>query len=212
VAETDDEQIEAIKAWLKENGKALIAGAVIAVSGVVGWQQWGAHQERNAEAASIAYMQLLDAKQTDADAETVERRGRAVMDDYSGNAYATMAALRLGEYHAHRDALEPAADALRWAMDNTTDTAFRHVARLRLAQVLLSQDKAGEAMALLDVSDTGTYTSFYMERRGDVHAAKGNVKEAIEAYDQALERDDVAGVRRELIRLKRSDLAGEDVA
>lgn len=206
--DTDEEQLDAVRDWLKENGKAMIAGAVIAVAAVVGWQQWGAFQERAAESASIAYLQLLDARETGADPETVERRGRVVMEDHGGSAYAPMAGLQLAEYHAERDALEASASALRWVVDNGEDQAFRHVARLRLAQVLVASENFDQALQVLDVESTGAYRSQYLERRGDVYAAMGEHDNARDAYDQALAEQSVTGTRRSLIQLKRNDLVG----
>lgn len=209
MADTDEEQLDQVREWFRENGKALVAGAVIAIAGVVGWQQWGAHQERTAEAASIGYMQLVDARETGADPETVERRGRAVMDDYGQTVYGPMAALQLGEYHTDRDALDAAADSLRWVVDNADDDGFVHVARLRLAQVLMAMGEFDDALSALDVTDTGTYQSQYLERRGDAHAGLGENDRARDSYDQAMADDELSGNRRALLRLKRDDLVGE---
>ncbi|MEX0729188.1 MAG: tetratricopeptide repeat protein [Aquisalimonadaceae bacterium] len=209
---SDDEQLDVIRDWLKENGKAMVAGAVIAVAGVVGWQQWGAYQERAAESASIAYLQLIDARETGADPDTVDRRGRVVMDDHGRFVYAAMAGLQLADYHVGRGALDEAASALRWIVDNSDKDAFRHMARLRLAQVLIASDSHEEAMRVLDVPSMGSYRSQYLERRGDAHAALGRVEQAQEAYDQVLELEEVTNTRRTLIRLKRNDLAGETPA
>ena len=37
---TEEEQLEAIKRWWKENGTSLIAGVAIAAAGVFGWNAW----------------------------------------------------------------------------------------------------------------------------------------------------------------------------
>ena len=37
---TEEEQVEALKSWWKENGKSLIMGVVIAVAAVFGWRGW----------------------------------------------------------------------------------------------------------------------------------------------------------------------------
>lgn len=203
---SDDEQIEQLKQWFRENGKAIVAGVVIAVGGVVGWQQWNAYQDRQAEAASIAYLHLLEARQTEADQATVSRRGRSVMDDYSGTAYAAMAGLQLGEYHAARGELDEAREALQWVVDNARDSAFRHMARLRLAQALLAADAAEEALSLLDVDDQGEFRGQYQERMGDAYAALGRSDDAVAAYDAALGSQELGRERRDHIELKRNDL------
>lgn len=207
--DTDEEQIDAVKAWLKENGRSLIAGAVLAVGGVVGWQQWGAQQERTAESASIAYVQLLNARESGEGSETVAERGWTVMEDYGRSIYATMAGMQLADHHVRQGDLDEAAEALRWVRDNGSESGLRHLARLRLAQVRMAAGDYEEALATLDVSDMGQYRSQYLERRGDVLAALGEVNDARAAYQEALEVDGVSDTRRSLIRLKRNDLAGE---
>ncbi|MEW8396328.1 MAG: tetratricopeptide repeat protein, partial [Candidatus Thiodiazotropha sp.] len=36
--QTEEEQVEAIKRWWKENGTSVIAGLVIGLGGIFGWQ------------------------------------------------------------------------------------------------------------------------------------------------------------------------------
>ncbi|MEX2327847.1 MAG: tetratricopeptide repeat protein, partial [Pseudomonadales bacterium] len=43
MAETDEEQIEAIKKWWDENGKSILIGIVLALGGVFGYQAWDNH-------------------------------------------------------------------------------------------------------------------------------------------------------------------------
>ena len=36
----EEEQIEAIRNWWKENGRSVIAGAVLGLAAIFGWQGW----------------------------------------------------------------------------------------------------------------------------------------------------------------------------
>ncbi|PAR85254.1 YfgM family protein, partial [Vibrio cholerae] len=38
--DTEEQQVEAIKDWWKENGKAVIFGAVIGLGGLFGWRYY----------------------------------------------------------------------------------------------------------------------------------------------------------------------------
>ncbi len=205
-AYSDDEQLEQLKQWFRENGKAIVAGVIIAVGGVVGWQQWNSYQDRQAESAALAYAQLMEARHTDADAATIDRRGRAVMDGYAGTAYAAMAGLQLGEHHASTGQLDDARLALEWVVDNARDSAFRHMARLRLAQVLMAAGDAEAALAVLEVDDHGEFRMQYQERLGDVYAELGRVEDAIAAYEAVLGSEQLGRDRREHVELKRNDL------
>jgi predicted negative regulator of RcsB-dependent stress response len=43
--ETDDEKVEAIKAWWKENGVAIVMGVAIGLGAIVGWRYWGDYRD-----------------------------------------------------------------------------------------------------------------------------------------------------------------------
>ena len=205
---SDEEQVEKLQEWWKENGRAVIAGVIIAVAAVLGWQQWQAYHERQAEAASMAYLQLLDARERGADVETVARRGEQVMEDFGGSPYAAMAGLQLADYHANRGDLAAAEGPLRWVMDNAGDDSYSDLARLRLAQVLQGEERLEEALEVLGAAGDGPFESRYNELRGDILADLGRTDEAVAAYDAALEADDLSSVRRHTIQLKRTDVAG----
>ena len=61
VYKTEDEQIEAIKKWWQENGKAIVFGVVIGLSAIFGWRSWQTHIIQQTEAASGLYQQLVSA-------------------------------------------------------------------------------------------------------------------------------------------------------
>jgi predicted negative regulator of RcsB-dependent stress response len=79
----------------------------------------------------------------------------------------------------------------------------RDVARLRLARVLISQNKAGDALKLLEEPLPASFGGLVEEARGDAYAALGKTEEARSAYDRALAQtqDDA-----EFLKLKRADL------
>lgn len=209
---SDEEQLEKLKEWWQENGRAVIAGIVIAVGGVVGWQQWGAYQDRQAEAASAAYMHFMEARETDADTDTIARRGQRVMDDHGASVYASMAGLQLADYLVGEGDADGAAEALRWVIEEGDDKSFRDLARLRLAQIHYDADALDDALAVLDAAEDGPYEGRYQELRGDIHAARGDREEARSAYQAALDIDELGQGRRGLIELKLNDLGGEGTA
>lgn len=206
---SDEEQVEKLRDWWKENGRAVIAGVIIAVGGVVGWQQWGAYQDRQAEAASTTYMHFIEARETDADAETVARRGQRVIDDYPATTYAAMAGLQLADYHVREDDTGAAISALRWVAEEAADKSFRDLGRLRLAQLLFGEDELDEALAVLEEAEDGPYNGRYHELRGDIHAAMGDRERARSAYEQALAVEELPDLRRTLIERKLNELGGE---
>ncbi len=50
--ETEEQQVEALKEWWKQNGLAIIGGAVLGIAALLGWRGWNMYQEKQATEAS----------------------------------------------------------------------------------------------------------------------------------------------------------------
>ena len=57
--DTEEQQVEAIKDWWKENGKAVALGAVVGLGGIFGWRYYQDMQVSAQDAASQAYTSAL---------------------------------------------------------------------------------------------------------------------------------------------------------
>jgi hypothetical protein len=82
---------------------------------------------------------------------------------------------------------------------------LKHVGRLRLARILLYQDKAQDVIDLLADQDNAAFNGLYAEMRGDAYAALGLVAEAGDAYGIAM-ADTTQAVNRALVQMKLLDL------
>ena len=100
-----------------------------------------------------------------------------------------------------------ASSHLRWAMDNTKQEPIKHEARLRLARLLLAENKTKEALAILDVSDTATYEQL----KGDIYVAEGKPESARTAYSRALAEMSPSEPGRQLLQMKLNDLGAVDI-
>ena len=56
---SEQEQIDAIKKWIRENGLAVFVGVAVGFGGLWGWQEWQDFIDRRAEQASTLYNQIL---------------------------------------------------------------------------------------------------------------------------------------------------------
>jgi len=56
VADTEDEQVEQIKKWWKSNGRQIIAGAVIGLAGIWGWNSYSSYQDQQLLEARALYL------------------------------------------------------------------------------------------------------------------------------------------------------------
>jgi len=207
VDRTEEEQIEAIKQWWKENGSAVILGLVIGVGALLGWRGWTGYQASQAEAASALYQELLAAQQNN-DRATTRETGERILDKYGGTTYAAFAALLLAQQAVQDDELETAERHLRLALEKSGEPSLEHVARLRLIQVLFARERYDEALQLIDATDHGSFTARYEELRGDILLAQNKPDAARQAYQVAMNNSRPQGAGRDLLELKLENLGG----
>ncbi|OPG83271.1 GTP-binding protein [Stutzerimonas stutzeri] len=186
---TEEEQLAQIKDWWQRNGKPLVLGAVIALVLVFGWQFWQKHQINQAQSASVVYQQLLGAalESGEADAAEVSRLGNLLKKDFAGTHYAQYGSLFVAKVAVESGRLDEAASELRSIVDKPADKTLDELARQRLARVLAAQDKADEAIKLLDGKVDAAFVASREELRGDLLVQLGRNDEAHAAYSKAKE-------------------------
>ncbi|BFN29563.1 hypothetical protein PSCT_01086 [Pseudomonas sp. SCT] len=186
---TEEEQLAQIKDWWQRNGKPLVLGAVLALVLVFGWQFWQKHQITQAQNASIVYQQLLGAalEAGEADAAEVSRLGNLLKKDFAGTHYAQYGSLFVAKVAVESGRLDEAASELRTVVDKPADKTLDELARQRLARVLAAQDKAEEAIKLLDGKVDQAFAASREELKGDLLVQLGRNDEAHAAYTKAKE-------------------------
>ncbi len=204
--QTDEEQIQALRDWWRNNGRAIVFGVGLAVAGLSGWWGYGQWQEGQARDATVAYGQFLQAERSGTDLHEVARTARQVMDEHSGSGYAAMAALRLAARQMEHGEHIAAAEALGWVVENSGDTALVELARLRQARALAAAGREDEALALVSVPVSPGFAGAYADLRGDLLYNMGRSSAAVEAYREALQADRLSSQARRFIELKLGNL------
>lgn len=210
---TEEEQLEAIKRWWKENGTSLIAGVVIAAAGVFGWNAWQDYQAGKAEAASMRYQQLLDLTGRDTLDEQARQRASELIGEVTGEhgqtLYADLARLldaRLAVDAADR---ERARSALEAVIEGSERRYLEGLARLRLARLQLAQGSAEEGLATLE-GVPESLAAQHAEIRGDALHALGRTDRAREAWQEALSLAEQRDQPLYGVQLKLDDLGAEE--
>ncbi len=182
---TEEEQLEALKRWWKENGKFIVLAVVVAVGGYFGWGAWQDQQRAQAEAASAQYEQLLNSLR----APDQELPAEVVQELKQGSGlYAYNAALIKARTAVEKGDLDAAAKELQWVLDESPEAPVAQLTHLRLARVLAAQGSHQAALAELQRTEPSeSFASEYAEVRGDILLAQGNTDEARSAYQFALE-------------------------
>ncbi len=184
--ETDEEKVEAIKGWWKENGISVFGGLAIGLAAVFGWRAWVDHQEGMAQQASSAFEQLAATVET-GNAAAARTQAALLLEKHGETPYGALANLLLAR--VEMDAKQPAAarKALEQAMAKAPDPGLARVAALRLARLLMAQGDLEAAATLIAQQDQGTaFKGDFAALRGDLALAAGRVAEARAAYDQAI--------------------------
>lgn len=200
---SEEEQIEAVKKWWRENGAAVMIGVVVGFGGLFGWQGWQKYQISQAESASAIYSNIMESLEAGkpGNLESIEVSVDDLQKDYAGTAYAALASLAGAKAAVERDDPVTAKSRLQWVVDNAGQPELVDVARLRLARVHIIAGEWDAAAELLKQDYPESFSASVDELLGDVHAARGNTAEAREAYNRAL-RAEVPPSNRDLIQIK----------
>lgn len=202
VYQTEEEQVEAIKKWWKENGTSVVAGLVIGLGAVFGWQGWTSYQERIKKEASVSFNQLLTAVDRKDD-ESASSQAELLRMEYDSTSYAVFAAMTQARLKLQQGDSAAARSQLEWAMQNSSDKSLTHLIQLNLARVLLNDGDLDGATKLADVKEGG-FSGEFAALRGDIAVAKQDAASAHEAYTLALSLN---VTNPEMVEMKLDDLA-----
>ncbi|MCB1725607.1 MAG: tetratricopeptide repeat protein [Chromatiaceae bacterium] len=206
--QTEEEQVEAIKKWWKENGRSVIGGVVLGFLVIGGWQGWQTYQRKQGEGASIAFDVMRHAVRTEQFDKALED-GKSIVGEYSGTAYASFAALELARLAYQRGEKSVARNQLQWVVDSAPDPVLRELGRLRLGHLLLDMKEYDALDKLLAVGPLQAFAGEFAVLRGDLMLARGDTDGARGAYLEAL----AAGVEdADLLRMKLVDVGGAPAA
>ena len=202
---SEEEQVEAIKQWWKENGMSILAGVVIGISAIFGWRAWQTHTIQQAEAASTLYEQMISASRNN-DIDNVRVYADRILAEYESTSYGLFANLMLAKLAAEDNDLSTAETHLRWVIDNSSQDEFDHIARLRLARVMIADGRLDEALTLLNITALNEFVSQYSELRGDIYLKQGKHEEAQAAYQTALVNSSATEETQAILQLKLDEL------
>ena len=203
----EQEQIDALKAWWRQNGRLVIAAVVAAALGAAAVTGWRTYQGNKAMEAARLYATLEEAVRA-SDTEKTKEVAAVLVERYGGTAFGPMAALLSAKSSFERGDLKSAGTQLEWALDRAKDEETGAVARLRLAAVRLDEKQYDEALRLLDAKHPPAFDGLYLDLRGDVMLAQGKTAEARAAYQDALAKLAEQGNYRLVVQAKLDALGG----
>ncbi len=211
---SEEEQLEVVKRWWKENGTSLIAGVVLAAAGVFGWNAWQNYQEGQAEAASVRYQQLVNLTAGNALSEdqlaNARELVREITDAHGKTLYAELAVLLDARLAVQQGNLEDAKSALERVASDSSRRYVRSLAWLRLARIEIANGNPDAALSLLDQPITSALAAQQANVRGDAYVELGNTDQARDAWQTALELAQTHNQPLYGVQFKLDDLGAEE--
>lgn len=184
--ETEEQQVEAIKRFWKENGMALAIGAILGLGGLYGWRWYNDKQISMQEDASIAYEQATSGLAKD---EKGFSQAQSYVAEHKDTGYAYLMALELAQQAVERKDLVEANKQLSYVVNNTEVAAIKSIASIRLARVQIEQGQLDDALKSADLVVDEAFSGQVNEVKGDVYLAQQLFDKARAAYSAALEKN-----------------------
>ena len=207
IYETEEEHLDAVKRWWKENGQSTIIGLVVGIAIVLGWNFWQDHKKEQAAQASALYGQLIQAV-TEDKKDSAEKLAERIQQQYPKTEYAAYSGLLLAKIKVQQG--DPAkAKAILKGIAAGSNKELSNIAKIRQVRLMLASGEYEQGLQLINDVDPATSSSFsgnYDELVGDLYVALNRLDQARTSYQKALEN----GYRSPLLQLKIDDLTAPE--
>ena len=203
IYDTEEEQLDALKRWWKENGTSTVVGVGIGVAIIIGWNYWQEHKKEQANQASAIYDELISAAETD-QKESVDKLAKRLQEQYVSTNYAAYGSLFQAKNKVQQGDIAGAKEVLKKIVAGK-DKELAHIARIRLVKLMLASGEYEQGLQVINEVDQAAAAKFsdnYDELVGDLYVALDRVDEARTAYQKALKN----GYQSPLLQLKIDDL------
>jgi predicted negative regulator of RcsB-dependent stress response len=209
IYDTEEEQVEALKRWWKENGTSTIVGVTIGIAIIVGWNFRQEYKNNQASEASALYDQLVKAAEID-QKESVDKLAKRLQEQFAGTSYAAYGGLFQAKMKVQQGDMAAAKEILKKVVDSK-DKELSHIARIRLVKLMLASSEYEQGLKVINDVDQAAAAKFsdnYDELVGDLYVALDRLDEARTSYQKALKN----GYQSPLLQLKIDDLTAPEKA
>ncbi len=211
----EQEQLDQMKAFWAKWGNIITWTITALALAFAAYYSYKAYQRSQTQKAAPLFEQLEKAahelKADPKNSQLLADLATKLTTEHASTPYAQMGALLAAKVQAEQGKGKEAQALLQWTMDKAVDPEYSQLARVRLAGVLLDDNKAAEALALIPDSAPKGFEALYADRRGDALAATGKSADAIAAYQKAWTAVAENGALRGVIEQKMQALGAEVV-
>ena len=198
ISDSEEEQVDKIKKWWNSNGKQIIAGAVIGLAGVFGWNYYNDYQDNQSLNARSLYLSYA------ADSNNVGAYNKLIKE-HPSSSYTDQATLLMAKYLFDAGSYSLALDAIKPLISNQS-SIISSTAVLRVASIYLQLGQHDEALSTLNIESGEGFSGLIYNLTGDVYLDLGNPDEAKKYYLLAIENITENSNLTQLIQIKLDDL------
>ncbi|UCB30258.1 membrane protein [Duffyella gerundensis] len=202
VYNNENEQVDALRRFFANNGKALAVGVIIGIGALAGWRYWTGHQVSNSAEISANYQKVTQAMQGNRP-QTLEAVAKFASEN--NNTYGALAALDLAKQYVDQQQLDQAATQLQTGLKATKDENLQAVLNLRLARVQLQQKQAEAALKTLDAVKGEGWSAIIADIRGEALLSKGDKQGARDAWSKGI-ASDASPALKQMMQMKMNNL------
>ena len=179
----EEQEINQLKDWWKENGKTIIVAFILGVGGMFGWRYWQAHQAEQIAQASAQYDALIYSAQQD------EQAKKANIEQFvqanSKTAYAVFALLDEAKKATEKQDFAAAEANLNQALTQSQDEVLTSIVALRLSAIQFQLGQLDNALTTLNQVKGESFNARKALLTGDIQVAKGDKVAAKNSFEQA---------------------------
>ena len=179
----EEQEINQLKDWWKENGKTIIVAFILGVGGMFGWRYWQAYQAEQIAQASAQYDALIYSAQQD------EQAKKANIEQFvqanSKTAYAVFALLDEAKKATEKQDFAAAEANLNQALTQSQDEVLTSIVALRLSAVQFQLGQLDNALTTLNQVKGESFNARKAILTGDIQVAKGDKVAAKNSFEQA---------------------------
>ena len=198
ISDSEEEQVDKLKKWWNSNGKQIIAGAVLGLAGIFGWNSYVEYQDNQALNARALYLSY------ESDSSNLGAYDKLIKD-HPSSLYADQGTLVMAKYLFDAGNYSLALDALKPLMSRE-NSVIASTASLRTASLFLELGQHEEALAVLNMENANEFSGLFYNLAGDVYLDLGNNEQARNSYNLAIENITDNSSLSQLIQIKLDDL------
>ena len=198
ISDSEEEQVDKLKKWWDSNGKQIIAGAVIGLGAIFGWNSYVDYQDNQALNARALYLSYAS------DSANVGAYDKLIKD-HPSSSYADQGTLLMAKYLFDAGNYSLALDAIKPLM-NRENSVIASTSILRTASLYLELGQHEEALSVLNIANANGFSGLFYNLTGDIYLDLGNNEEAKKNYALAIENITENSSLAQLIQIKLDDL------